>query len=388
MEKWNQDKTMREKSLTIEMILDGHPSHYILGPLAGLELARYVAAPPPVYIIDGAVARLHAPWIEQIQEGCAHSNHEALVLPGGEQVKTLSQLESIYRWLTQHAVSRDRTLVAVGGGAVLDVAGLAAGTWRRGMGFVAFPTTLLAMVDAAIGGKTAINAAGIKNPVGIFYPAAAILADPGFLATLSRHDWRDGLAELIKTAAIGDPDLFEEIHLNRPILRELFAEGSDQEMVPGVLGKLPWARWVGRAAQVKAGIVNRDFREQGERKNLNLGHTLGHALEAWSQSTDRPLSHGEAVAIGMAVVFRLAAERGTCPLPQAVKVIEILEACGLPISYPAPPPAELDRLLDGDKKISAKQGLCWVLPLKIGKMNHLASVGTDELFKWLEPPTS
>lgn len=375
---------MTEKCRKIEMNLDGRNSTYILGPLAGLELGSQVPSPPPVYVLDEAVARLHKPWVEQIQEGCAHAHHETLVLPGGEQIKTLAHLESIYRWLAQHAVSRDRTLVAVGGGALLDLAGLAAGTWRRGMGLVSFPTTLLAMVDAAIGGKTAINAASLKNPVGLFYPATAVLADPCFLSTLSRQNWRDGLAEMIKTAAIGDPELFQDIHFHRHDLRHLFAKGPDDEMVPGVLGKLPWSRWIGQAAQVKAGIVNRDFREKGERKNLNLGHTLGHVLEAHSQGTDQPLTHGEAVAIGMAVVFRVAAERGSCPLPVAVKMVEVLEACGLPITWKSPPVDEMQRLLGGDKKSSAKMGLRWVLPESIGKMNHSARMEISELTKWLE----
>ena len=375
----------RDKSLTIEMNLDGRSSRYILGPLAGLELGRFVESLPPVYIIDEAVAKLHAPWVEQIQEGCTHAQPETLVLPGGELIKSLEYLEKIYIWLAEHTVSRDRTLVAVGGGALLDLAGLAAGTWRRGLDFVSFPTTLLAMVDASIGGKTAINTAGLKNPVGVFHPACAILSDVGFLGTLPRQAWRDGMSELVKTAAIGAPGLFEEIHTAREILSELFAEGDPDEIVPGVLGRLPWASWIGRAAQVKAGVVNRDFREMGERRNLNLGHTLGHALEAWSHQQSRALTHGEAVAIGMAVVFRVAAARGTCPLPTAVKMIEILEACGLPITWSAPPRAELDRLLGGDKKQSARVGLRWVLPESIGRMSHDATIQVDELLKWLEP---
>jgi 3-dehydroquinate synthase len=378
---------MREEALTIAMKLDGKDSCYVLGPLAGLELSRYVPNPPPVYLIDDAIARLHAPWLEQIQQGCAQAGHQTLVLPGGEQSKSLAGLERIYDWLAEQSVSRDRTVVAVGGGAVLDVAGLAAATWRRGLDFVSFPTTLLAMVDAAIGGKTAINAAGLKNPVGAFHPACAILADVGFLATLPRRTWREGMAELIKTAAIGDAQLFEEIHRERAVLREVLAEGDSDVMIPGVLGRLPWARWIGHAARVKAGVVTRDFREKNERRNLNLGHTLGHALEAWSQDHGPALSHGEAVAVGMAVIFRVAAERGACSLPAAVKMIEILEACGLPTTWAAPPAEELRRLLGGDKKQTARAGLHWVVPHRIGRMNPSARVELDELLKWLEPPT-
>ena len=374
---------MRDESLTIDFALDGHPCRFLLGPLAGLELASFVKMPPPVYVLDEAVARLHKPWVEQIQQGCDSLPHPTLVLPGGEAVKTLARLEEVYAWLAELGLQRDRTLVAVGGGAVLDLAGMAAATWRRGVTFISFPTTLLAMVDAAIGGKTAINAAGLKNPVGVFHPARAVLADPGFLATLSRRCWRDGMAELIKTAVIGAPRLFEEIHAHREELRKLLACGEDDQMVPGILGSLPWNRWIGQAARVKAGVVQRDFREQGERRNLNLGHTLGHVLEAWSMDTDRPLSHGEAVAIGMAVVFRVAAERGDCPLPAAVKVAEVLEACGLPITFPAPPLEQLHLLLAGDKKGYAGS-LRWVVPLGIGRMNNKAAVAVQELLRWLE----
>lgn len=378
---------MSNDSLHIDMNLDGRPSRYSLGPLAGLELPRYVAQATPVYVVDEAISRLHAPWLEQIQAGCHPRHLQVLVLPGGEQVKTLASLERIYGWLAEQAVSRDRTLVAVGGGAVLDVAGLAAGTWRRGLEFIAFPTTLLAMVDASIGGKTAVNAAGLKNPVGVFHPARAILSDIGFLATLPRQAWRDGMTELVKTAAIGDPRLFTEIHDARHELRDLLATGPADQLVPGVIGRLPWAGWIGRAARVKASVCCRDFREKGERRNLNLGHTLGHALEAWTRDTapDQALSHGEAVAVGMAVIFRVAAERGDCPLPAAVKMIEILEACGLPTTWAAPPPAQLERLLAGDKKQSARGGLRWVVPQDIGHMNHNGLVRVEELLKWLEP---
>ncbi len=151
-----------------------------------------------------------------------------------------------------------------------------------------------------------------------------------------------------------------------------------------MLGALPWRDWVGRAARVKADVVVRDFRESGPRRALNLGHTLGHALEAWSARDERPLGHGEAVSIGMAVVFRVAAERGRCPLTLALQVIELLGRCGLPTRRPAPPRAELERLLAGDKKHSGRSGLRWVLPQGIGTLDLDARIGTDELLRWLD----
>ena len=366
------------------MVLDGRSSRYVLGPLACLDLGLFVPNPPPVYIMDSSVAELHPQWLEQIQEGCGHYSHEALVVQGGETAKTMSQLAEIYDWLGSKGIARDGTIVAVGGGAILDLAGLAAATWRRGVNFVAIPTTMLAMVDASIGGKTALNAAGLKNPVGVFHPAAGILADCGFLATLPRKAWRDGLAEMIKTAIIGDPRLFAQLHHCRARLAAILSGDNLDEPIPGILGTLPWQKWIGQAASVKTRIVNQDFREQGIRRALNLGHTLGHALEAWSHETDNPLSHGQAVAIGMAVVFRIAAERGDCSLETAVQVIELVEACGLPVSYACPDTDVLERLLAGDKKQSAREGLRWVLPVRIGKMNIHGQVAVTEIAKWLE----
>jgi 3-dehydroquinate synthetase len=375
---------MRDASIIIDMQLDGHASRYVLGPLAGLELPRYVPAPPPIYLVDRKVANLHAAWLDGIQAGCPHDPARVLVIDGGESAKTPGRLLEVWDWLAERGLPRDGTVVGVGGGAVLDLAGFAAATWKRGVGFVAIPTTLLAMVDAAIGGKTAVNAGGLKNPVGAFHPAAAVLADCGFLATLSRRWWRDGLAELIKTAIIGEPRLWADLYGHRETLYRLFAQGAEDEAVPGVLGALPWRDWVGRAARVKADVVGRDFREQGPRRALNLGHTLGHVLEAWSAGTARPLGHGEAVSIGMAVVFRVAAERGRCQLPLALQVIELLGSCGLPVTAAAPPRDEVDRLLAGDKKRSARAGLRWVLPERIGALDIDARIETDELLRWLD----
>lgn len=375
---------MADDILTLKMELGGRPSSIVLGPLACLELRRFVPQSPPVYIVDSTVARLHPGWLEQIQEGCDPYEHATLNLPGGEAIKDLKQLELIYDWLAARDLPRDGTIVAVGGGTILDLAGLAAATWRRGVNFVAIPTTLLAMVDAAIGGKTAINTAGLKNPVGVFHPASGILADCGFLATLPRSAWRDGMAELIKTALISDPGLFQQLHSHREKLGQLLGAGPADEPIGHVLGALPWHDWIAGAATIKARIVTKDFREMGIRRALNLGHTLGHTLEAWSLESEDPLSHGEAVAIGMAVVFRIAAERGSCPLPAAVQVIELLEACGLPVTYACPPPETLARFLGGDKKNTALDGLRWVLPERIGRMDINARVDAREIMRWLD----
>lgn len=375
---------MKDESLNIEMKLGGRSSRYVLGPVACLELPRYVPHPPPSYIIDATVAELHPAWLQQIQEGCDRHDHPTLVLPGGEEIKTPGRLLEIWEWLADRRMPRDGCVVAVGGGSILDLAGFAASTWRRGVHFVAIPTTLLAMVDAAIGGKTAVNAVGLKNPVGTFHPADAVLADPGFLSTLPRAAWRDGMAEMIKTAVLGGVWLFEDLHDRRHDLKRLLASGDADDPVPHVLGSLPWRDWIGQSASIKARIVGRDFREGGARRVLNLGHTLGHALEAHSHAQGDPLTHGQAVAIGMAVVCRIAAERGTFPVASALQVIELLEACGLPVSCPAPEREVLVGLLGGDKKVSSADGLRWVLPRGIGNMDIDGRVDVGELLKWLE----
>lgn len=378
-------RMMSHESRVIEMVLDGKSSRVVLGPLAALELSRFIPQPPPVYLVDEAVARLQPAWLEQLQAGCDPDRSGTLVMTGGEAVKRLDRLADIYRWLAERGVPRDGTIVGIGGGALLDVAGFAAATWQRGVCWVSVPTTLLAMVDAAIGGKTAINAAGLKNQVGAFHPAAGVMVDCGFLISLPRSGWRDGLAEMIKAAVIGDPTLFGELEAARGRLCGMFGpdSGAEREAVPGVLGALPWRTWVGRAAAVKAAVVVRDFHEHGPRRALNLGHTLGHALESWRADSLSPLTHGQAVSIGMAVVFRIAAGRGQCPLTLAVRVNELLDACGLPTRCPAPPAAELERLLQADKKRRGGR-LRWVLPRGLQQFDLDGSVELGELIRWLE----
>ncbi|MFH1841780.1 MAG: 3-dehydroquinate synthase family protein, partial [bacterium] len=285
----------------------------------------------------------------------------------------LSSLEQVYSWLASCALPRNGVLIGIGGGAVLDLAGLAASTWTRGIRFIAVPTTLLAMVDAAIGGKTAINTAGLKNPVGTFHPASTILADPAFLATLPRREWRNGLAELIKTAIIGSARLCGSLEKEKESLRNLFGRGQSRQVVPEAVSSLPWPDWIGTTARIKARIVQKDFQEAGLRRVLNLGHTLGHALEARGG-----FSHGEAVSIGLAAVFRVAASRGLCRQSTQERLADLLLACGLPITAAPPPRAELARLLAGDKK-KGNDRVRWVLPERFGKVRHDETVSVAEI---------
>ena len=372
---------MADAQVNIDLNLEGKVSIYRLGDgvLAGLTDA--LAGRSAAVIVDAAVSSAHS---RRWRAVLADETLPVYVVPGAETVKTIAGLEATIRWLATTGLTRDGVLIGIGGGAVLDLAGLAASLWLRGVAYIALPSTLVAMVDAAVGGKTAVNAAGLKNPVGTFHPAEAILADPQFLASLPRTRWREGLAETIKAAVVGDPLLFAELERHRDDLARSLASGDPGATVPDLLTALPWTDWIGRAVGVKAALIERDFRDEGPRQALNFGHTLGHALEAQTADASRPLHHGEAVAVGMAVTARIAAARRECPVADADRLIALLADCGLPTTWPPPPRAELARLLAGDKKRRADR-LGWVLPNGIGRVRIGQSVTVDEVLSGLTP---
>ncbi len=377
-------------ALRITFRMDRRPCAYTLRAGAVAELPALAGERPAVALLDGGVPPTHAARLQAALRDAAGSPLPTRSLPGGERVKSLPELDATLQWLATVRLPRDGTLVGVGGGALLDLAGLAASLWARGIRYVAVPTTLLAMADASVGGKTAVNVGGIKNQAGTFHPAAGILADLEFLRTLPLREWRSGLAEVVKAAVIGAPRLFAGLERRRVALERCFggdpggaaaAAAPDAGAVtpPEEVGDLPWVEWIGAAVRVKARIVAADFQEAGPRKALNLGHTLGHALEV-----AHGLSHGEAVAVGMATSARLAAERGLCPAADAARIAALLRACGLPVTAPAPPAPDLERLIEGDKK-RLGGGVGWVLPERIGVVRLDQRVEMDELLRALAP---
>lgn len=258
-----------------------------------------------------------------------------LVLPDGESEKTLANAERIFEALAKARVTRDGTVVALGGGVIGDLAGFAAACWMRGIRFVQVPTTLLAMVDSSVGGKTGVNIAQGKNLVGAFHQPAMVLADLATLETLPDRQLRAGFAEVVKYGAIGDAEFFAWLEKNAAAL---CARDS---------GALAYA--VAQSCMHKAGVVSRDERESGERALLNFGHTFGHALEQVTGYSS--LLHGEAVAIGMLQAARLSAAQGLADEGPAQRLEGLLAAMGLPT---APPPGlDPQALLDAmalDKK--------------------------------------
>jgi len=266
-------------------------------------------------VSDSNVGPLYAAQVcEALPDRCAVDVYE---MPAGESHKTLATAASLYARLAGLGASRDATVVALGGGVVGDVAGFVAATWMRGIRCVQAPTSLLAMVDSSVGGKTAVDLPYGKNLVGAFHQPAAVLIDSGTLATLPARELRAGIAEVVKYAAIGD-GLF-------------FARLSDS--VESLLARAPAALTdaIETCCRQKAAIVMRDERESGERALLNFGHTFGHALET---ASDYSLLHGEAVAIGMVCAARLSARLGLAAIGDAEQLASLLGRYGLPVAIP------------------------------------------------------
>jgi 3-dehydroquinate synthase len=284
-------------------------------------------------------------------------------VPHGEPSKDLAVVSQLYDWMIGGRVERRDTVLALGGGVVGDLAGFAAATVLRGIALVQLPTTLLAMVDSALGGKTGVNHPLGKNLIGAFHQPRLVLSDTTTLATLPPRELRAGWAEVIKHGVIRDAGLFEmlETHGRGPRADDR-RSGSDTLVGGGqsvVSAELIW-----RAAKVKVDIVNADERETGERTLLNYGHTLGQALEALTGYG--ALLHGEAVAIGMDLAARIAERLENWGPDSVERQRRLLHAYGLPTAIPAGVDrAQLLELTLHDKKVRAGR-VRWVLPTQIG----------------------
>jgi 3-dehydroquinate synthase len=281
--------------------------------------------------------------------------------PEGEQFKTLDTLRSIYDQLIAARLDRHSVVCALGGGVVGDVAGLAAATYLRGVPFVQIPTTLLAMVDASIGGKVAVDHARGKNLIGAFKQPHAVIADLDTLATLPAAERRTGMAEVVKHAIIGDAGLFARLERGN--------------------WSLELGDWIARAIRVKVEIVARDPFERGERAKLNLGHTFAHAFETLS---NYELRHGDAVAIGLVCAARLAARRGICPANLAARIENLLRAIGLPTRVPRDRSADaiLGAMAVDKKRVEAR--LRFVLLRGLGDIVIVDDVTREEIVAVVE----
>lgn len=316
---------------------------------AGTPARRFIVSSPTVWRAHG-------------QRLAGLTSDEPILVPDGERFKNLTSVSRIYEPLIRGGADRATTIVAVGGGVLGDVAGFAAATYLRGVPFVQVPTTLLAQVDSAIGGKVGVNHQLGKNLIGAYHQPAAVVVDPDLLRTLPRREFRAGLYEVVKYGVIRSRSLFERL---RDTLARLF--GRDVQALMPVIAE---------CCRIKASIVEEDERETGPRRALNFGHTIGHALEAVTKY--RRFRHGEAVAYGMLTAAEVAVARGVMSAADRDALRALIVQMG-----PLPPVADLSvtevlEVVRRDKKVVAGQ-LHFVLPTTLGGVQIVTDVSVDEL---------
>jgi len=312
----------------------------------GARLAGHARGRHALLLSDDHVAPLYAEAVAAALRQARPDLRLAVhVMPAGESHKTLASFAAAIDALAALGATRDATVYALGGGVVGDLAGFAAACWMRGIDCVQLPTTLLAMVDSSVGGKTAVDIPRGKNLVGAFHPPRAVIADTTTLHTLPARELRAGLAEVVKYGALGDPLFFAWLEAERDAL----LAGEDRAL----------AEAIARSCEHKAAIVGRDPLEQGERALLNLGHTFGHAIEAeqgYAGDGRDALVHGEAVAVGMVLAARLSTTLGLAPAADTARLERLLHAFDLPTRIPAglDPEALLARMRLDKKNLAGR----------------------------------
>ena len=328
--------------------------------LVGEEMRGLGFAGRVVVVTDSNVAPLYLDSVlASLRDAGFHVGQ--VVLEAGEEQKSLESAGRMYDTLNDVGAERGTPVVALGGGVVGDLGGFVAATYFRGVPLVHVPTTLLAQVDSSIGGKVAVNHGKLKNNVGAFHQPMAILSDTAVLRTLPEREFRNGLAEVVKSAVIRDAQLFAYLEDN--VRRIMEREDDVMEDV------------VASTARIKAAVVQEDERDGGIRNILNFGHTVGHGVESASEFG---ISHGESVAIGMLAACRIACDMGICEPDILQRIESLLSQVGLPLVVP--PGVDFTEVLEAmkrDKKIS-KGKLRFVLPLHIGEVTIRNDV-PDEL---------
>ncbi len=338
---------------------------------SGRRIKQQLDAGKCAVVTDENVASRHLATLEATLK--AEGLHAgSIILKPGEATKSFRQLEPLCEQLLELGLERGDCVAAFGGGVIGDLAGFAAGVLRRGVRYVQIPTTLLAQVDSSVGGKTGINTPQGKNLIGVFHQPSLVIADTDVLSTLPPREMRAGYAEVAKYGLIGDEPFFAWLETH---WRDVFAGGAALTQA------------IETSVKAKAAIVARDETESGDRALLNLGHTFGHALEAWAGFSSR-LLHGEAVAIGMCLAFRLSEHLDLCPKGAAERVSLHLKAVGLPTKINDIPGGKADagqllHLMGQDKKVRQGQ-LTLILARRIGEAFATRSVAPETVKAFLE----
>ena len=310
-------------------------------------------------ISDDVVAPL---YLNQLLEGLPEKNIITYVLPKGEQEKKLKTVHKIIDHLLQNGFGRDATLISLGGGVVCDITGFVASVFMRGVSVIQIPTTLLAQVDASVGGKTGVNHSLGKNLIGSFYQPSAVVCDTAFLSTLDPKEMSDGLAEIIKYGLIYDRDFFVWLQTNISNILE-----QDRASL---------GHAVQRSCQIKAEIVAQDEREQSIRAILNFGHTFGHAIE--NQTGYDQWSHGQAIAAGMVLASKLSAKMSLISEEDVELIKDILLRAGLPVEPPKISTHDFVDAMKADKKVKARV-IQLVLLKEIGSAFLTADYSEEDL---------
>lgn len=337
------------QTLDVRLHDGGYPvylGHGILGD--GAIWRSHLGQGKALVVSNEVVAPL---YLDSVLSALGGLSSEVHILPDGEPSKTLASWSGIIDHLVRLGARRDATVIALGGGVIGDISGFAAASYMRGIRFIQAPTTLLAQVDASVGGKTGVNHVAGKNLVGAFHQPAAVIIDTATLATLPEREFRAGLAEVVKYGAIMDPALFDWLEENSRAILDREQQALQHLVHGSVLNK--------------ARIVGADERESGIRAILNFGHTFGHALETVTGYSQ--LLHGEAVAIGMVIATRLSELRGLCPTGTVTRLTGLLHQLSLPVELPpGVTAAEIMDAMELDKKALAA-GLRLILLNRLGE---------------------
>jgi len=368
---------IKKKTVTVALDKNSYDIHI------GQGILRDIAECLPVdlkdrtlfILADENVSKIYARQVYDRLKAEKPKSVQLMEMPAGEQTKSLSSLEKVLSWLLDHGVERSSVLFAVGGGVIGDLAGFAAATVLRGISFVQVPTTLLAQVDSAVGGKTGVNMVQGKNLVGVFYQPLAVVSDIETLKTLPKRQILAGYAEIVKYGLIDDPSFF------------IWLEKEGHNVC--ALEEQPLVRAIDISCCKKAEIVRKDEKEQqGIRALLNLGHTFGHALETAS-GYDNRLLHGEAVAVGLVLAFRLSYRLRLCPEEDVDRVISHLAGIGLPTKISMITPTleasaeDLMSYFKLDKK-SSRGVVTYIVAAGIGKAHICRNVLEEDVKAVLE----